>query len=129
METEDVQSANTTERRRRAPTEVARVVAADRNWGFTWDGTLVDDGGITIAATIEDAARAMVSLGWVRATISNFADWTAIPHVQNSVSAADAIRAELAYAQKPDRIPPGGAEELIKLLDLTEVELEMLRGK
>lgn len=129
MEMEQVQSANTTESRRRSPTEVARIIAAGRDWGFTWDGTLVDDEGVAIAATIEDAARAMISLGWIRATVNNFADWRKIPHVQNSVSAADAIRAELAYAGKPDRIPPGGVAELIKLLDLTEVELAILRGE
>lgn len=127
MKIEGVQSANTTELRRRSPTELARIVAADREWGFNWDGALVDDRKVIIAATIEDAARAMVSLGWIRASRHNFADWKAIPHVRNSVSAADAIRAELAYSQKPDRLPTGGAEELVQLLDLTEAELALLR--
>lgn len=124
---EEVQSANTTANRRRSLTELARIVAAGRGWGFAWDGSLVDSEGVTIAESIEDASRAMVSLGWIRATTSNFVKWKVVPHVANSVSAADAIRAELAYNPRPDRLPSGGAGELIELLDLTEAELALLR--
>lgn len=124
---EEVQSANTTENRRRSLTELARIIAAGRGWGFSWDGSLVDGEGVTIAETIEDASRAMVSLGWIRATSHNFVHWKAVPHVLNPVGAADAIRAELVYKPKPERLPSGGASELIELLDLTEAELALLR--
>lgn len=53
--------------------------------------------------------------------------WKAIPRVQAPNSAADVIRAELVYSPKPERLPSGGASELIELLDLTEAELALLR--
>lgn len=123
---EGVQAANTTETRRRSVTELARIAATGRGWRFAWDGALLDELGDEIAASIEDAARAMVSLGWLRATSTTFVHWDAV--MQATDSAAAAIRGELARNAKPDRIPPGGGRELAALLDLTEAELAALRS-
>ena len=70
----------------------------------------------------------MTSLGWLRATSSNFVHWKSVPHVANPVSTADAIRAELVCNPKPERVLEGGVQELVNLLDLTENELMLLRG-
>lgn len=60
-----VQSARFTEVRQKSDTENARTVANHYGWRFNADDELTEDHGPRIAYTIEDAAAAMVELGWI----------------------------------------------------------------
>lgn len=63
-----VQSARNTEGRRRSKTELARMVAKHSDWFFDVDDRLTElPGSKVIAYTIEDAAAAMLELGWILA--------------------------------------------------------------
>lgn len=106
----------------RSPTEVARIVAAERGWRFVEGGSLIDRDGVPVAPSIEDASRAMVSLGWILAYSSVSVAWRSI----DAHKAEDDVRAVLGIGAKPDRLPEGGPGTLVNLLDLTDAELKML---
>lgn len=63
----------------RSPTEVARIVAAERGWSFVEGGALIDREGVSVAPSIEDASRAMISLGWIHARSGVAVDWGIVP--------------------------------------------------
>ena len=106
----------------RSPTEVARIVAAERGWSFVEGGALIDREGVSVAPSIEDASRAMISLGCIHARSGVAVDWGAI---QPNEAEGD-VRAVLGIGAKPDRLPGGAPAELVGLLDLTDAELKML---
>lgn len=92
-----IQAPRYTERRRRSPTELARIVARDSGWQWGPDDTLLDDGGQLVAFTIEDAAVAMQELGWFAPEAAGLA-WGAIPHLFAGAERTDAIRQHLDTA-------------------------------
>lgn len=90
-----VQAAEVTEARRKSNTELARVVAAHRGWSFDETDQLCDAGGAVIAWTLEDAAEAMVELGWIVEV--QHVVWTAIP--RDGVDAAHVLRGMMTPGQ------------------------------
>ena len=82
-------------------TESARTLCHRMGWRFNSKDEVTEDGGSVIAATIEDAAAAMVDLGWVMrggagGWLTNYAP---IPHSPtggwDTSASALAVRARL----------------------------------
>lgn len=96
-----IQGSGETYLRRKADTELARAVAANKGWRFDGDqAAIVDTDGIRIAASIEELARAVRALGWLAATSDGGSDvgWGAIPESQE---AANAVRTHVGLPVVP----------------------------
>ena len=97
LESTPIQAATCTEGRRRSITELARIVAHDREWAFDGDDQILDQSGRVIAWTIEDAAAAMNDLGWFAGNRGLV--WDRIPA---SPAAAASVRERLDHGKHPD---------------------------
>ncbi|MGH3360134.1 MAG: hypothetical protein ACRDO7_15135 [Nocardioidaceae bacterium] len=93
--TRPVHAPHYTELHDHGSTELARIVAAQQRWRLTNTGELVDEDLVSVARTIDQAARAMEDLGWFAGDDDGevWVDWDRMP--TGASAKADAIRARL----------------------------------
>ncbi|WP_199509229.1 hypothetical protein [Nucisporomicrobium flavum] len=86
----EVQCGYTTVRFKRDPAELARIVSKQCKWLTDGEGVF-DSAGVAIARSFEDAASAMIELGWI--VPPHHVSWGAVQDARPS--AEDAVRARL----------------------------------